>query len=66
LTPTEKKSRCFVGIKRLPYRYVIDKYEFANISGAPIAYWISNKIRYAYQKGTALGKIAAPKKAIQL
>lgn len=36
--------------------------EFSKIPGNPIAYWISHKVIDIYDKGVALGNIAAPRK----
>ena len=44
------------------YRFIYDQRKYGEISGSPIAYWISNSIRSAYRNGLALGKIAAPRK----
>lgn len=35
---------------------------FSKIPGSPIAYWMSTNVHQVYRKGTALGKIAAPRK----
>ena len=43
-------------------KYAVAQNEFEEIPGAPIAYWISNAVSEAYQKGTMLGDIAAPRK----
>lgn len=36
--------------------------DFIKIPGAPIAYWVSDSVRGIYNRGTAIGVIAAPRK----
>ena len=42
--------------------YVTESKLFETVPGLPIAYWISDSIRGAYQSGKALGELAAPRK----
>jgi len=49
---------------KVPYRYNVDQSTFKSIPGAPIAYWVSDKMREAFVKGTKLGDIAEPRQGL--
>ena len=44
------------------YRYTTHQKKYQIIPGAPVAYWVSDNVRNAYDKGKALGSIVAPRK----
>lgn len=44
------------------YRYTSISSEFNRMTGSPIAYWVSEKVKKIYEKGIQLGDIAAPRK----
>lgn len=56
----DTKMNKFLETKNI--RYISTKESFMEIEGYPIAYWMSTNVYQAYRKGTALGKIAAPRK----
>ena len=43
------------------HRYVVCSDNFAKISGAPVAYWVSKKILTAFEKGMLVGDCAEPR-----
>ena len=43
-------------------RYIACSDNFAKIPGAPVAYWVSEKLLSDYQKGKMLGEIVSPRK----
>lgn len=57
----EKKIQYF----RDENKYTAKIIEFEIISGLPIAYWISNKMRKAFEMGKPFDKIAKPKVGLQ-
>ena len=46
------------------YRYTALSSEFNKISGSPIAYWVSNRVRKILEDATPLGEIAEPKQGM--
>lgn len=53
------KRDCFLSGKS---RFVSNQEKFAQITGSPIGYWISDSVIGAYAKYPSLGSIAAPRK----
>lgn len=45
--------------------YRANQQDFKKIPGSPIAYWISNNVRNAYQQGTTFAEIGHPKVGMQ-
>lgn len=45
--------------------YRANQQDFKKIPGSPIAYWISNNVRNAYQRGTTFAEIGHPKVGMQ-
>ncbi|ARF16732.1 BREX-1 system adenine-specific DNA-methyltransferase PglX [Sporosarcina ureae] len=44
------------------YRYSCKQNQFSKISGSPIAYWVSDKVRTLFENSIKLGEIASPRK----
>jgi type II restriction/modification system DNA methylase subunit YeeA len=59
--PYDKEKAFLSGINRY---YNVDQGTFKSIPGSPIAYWVSDKMREAFAKGTKLGDIAEPKQGL--
>ena len=57
-TTQQGKENMFLSGKN---RYTIKQYNFSKIPGSPVAYWLSKKILFLYQKSVLLGDIAFPK-----
>lgn len=47
------------------YRYVSGASDFARIPGSPIAYWASEAVMEAFDRGTPLGSVAQPRVGLQ-
>lgn len=47
------------------WRYKADQKEFEKISGSPIAYWLSDKVREIFEKNQKLGDIGEAKVGLQ-
>jgi len=45
-------------------RYSASAADFKKIPGAPIAYWVSDRVRKVFQRGTRLGDIAQPRQGL--
>lgn len=60
--PYDKEKAFLSGINRY---YNVDQSTFKSIPGAPIAYWVSDKMREAFVKGKRLGDIVEPKVGLQ-
>ena len=50
--------------KNCDWRYQINQKEFEKIQGSPIAYWVSDKIREAFEKNKKLGDIGEAKQGL--
>jgi type II restriction/modification system DNA methylase subunit YeeA len=60
--PEEQKARC---LRANQFRFdntVQD--DFKKIPGSPVAYWVSERMREAFQKGRPLGEIAEPRQGL--
>jgi len=58
----EPKTLSAINDKLCAYRFTRGKDDFEKIPGMPIVYWLSANLLDVYEKGTALGDIAAPRK----
>jgi type II restriction/modification system DNA methylase subunit YeeA len=43
---------------KVDYRYSVDSRRFLKIPGSPIAYWVSDKVRYIFEREKVLGELA--------
>lgn len=59
LKSQSEKEKSFLMGKNI---YITNELNFICIPGKPIAYWISEKVIEAYEKGTPLGNLASPRK----
>jgi type II restriction/modification system DNA methylase subunit YeeA len=50
--------------KKSPRNFVVNQEDFKRIPGNPIAYWVSDKVREVFAKGTPLGEISAPRQGM--
>jgi type II restriction/modification system DNA methylase subunit YeeA len=50
--------------KKCGWFYEAKPEDFKNIPGSPIAYWVSNRIRQAFENGIPLGSIAEPRQGM--
>ena len=50
--------------KNCGYFYEADQSKFSEIPGAPVAYWVSVKIRNAFKNCDSIGEIAPPKQGL--
>lgn len=55
------KTREAIENPNVDYRYTTNSYNFLNIPGSPIAYWISKKVINSYVEGISLKEFASPK-----
>ena len=55
----QEKETAFLAKQGL---YTVKQENFSKIPGTPIAYWVSSNLIAVYEKGKALGSIAAPRK----
>jgi len=46
------------------WRYTASTRDFKRIPGSPIAYWVSEQVRLAFDEGKTLSEVAEPKKGI--
>lgn len=44
--------------------YAVKQSEFLKIPGAPISYWVSNKLRICFEEGNSIGELAAPRQGM--
>lgn len=58
----EKKYLEILNDNNSQFKYYKKANDYTNIPGSPIAYWATKNIIDIYNKGTALGTIAAPRK----
>ena len=45
-------------------RYIVDQSDFEDIPGAPISYWVTDKVRNAFLNNKSLGEVASPKQGL--
>ena len=58
---SEEKEKGFFEEKN---RYAAKQEDFFKIPGAPIAYWVSSKVREIFEKSEKLGEIAEPRQGM--
>ncbi len=47
------------------YKHLASALDFAKIPGAPVAYWVSERVREIFEEGTPLSEVAEPKVGLQ-
>ena len=57
----EEKERMFFEKERV---FAVKQEEFSEIPGVPIAYWMSNTMKLAFENGVPLEKIASPRQGL--